>query len=225
MLFAQVPLIFLQKLPKFGPYSETEAMFFFDVDRRINGIERSMLEYSKIWGWDRGKVTRFIKFIKNISECNELSFSIKPTPQKENTDSAKNAHINQFKNNSLQTQSSNESALTKHKTDTLLIERERENMFAQFWEAYPKKKSKPAALKSWMKLKPTPECFSEIMSALDLQKQHNDWIKSGGQFIPYPNNWINNKSWEDKQPTTIVPATSATTHRSRLEEMKEQGLL
>ncbi len=69
--------------------------------------------------------------------------------------------------------------------------------FNEFWQAYPKKTAKQAALKAWKKLKPDSELLKVILNALEQQKQSAQWQKEDGQFIPYPATWLNGRRWED----------------------------
>lgn len=69
--------------------------------------------------------------------------------------------------------------------------------FSDFWQAYPKRRSKGDALKAWRKLNPTKEQVSRILAAINRAKRSSDWAKDGGQFIPYPATWINAQGWED----------------------------
>lgn len=64
--------------------------------------------------------------------------------------------------------------------------------FDVFWECYPNKTAKQAAVKAWAKLKPTESLFGTIMDALKKQKPH---FKAG--FIPHPATWLNGRRWED----------------------------
>lgn len=73
-----------------------------------------------------------------------------------------------------------------------------ENLFEQFWSAYPKKRSKGQAEKAWNKINPSNELYITIMRSLDKAKVSKDWTKDGGQFIPYPATWLNAKGWEDE---------------------------
>lgn len=82
--------------------------------------------------------------------------------------------------------------------------------FDAFWSAYPKKKSKGAALKAWGKLKAKRETLALILAALAWQTKTHDWTKEGGQFIPYPASYLNSQGWLDA-PTTGEPATQAMT--------------
>ena len=64
-------------------------------------------------------------------------------------------------------------------------EKAKESLFAQFWAAYPKRKDKAKAQKAFSKLCPNEQLLAEILAALDWQKQSPDWLKNGGQFVPY----------------------------------------
>ena len=72
-----------------------------------------------------------------------------------------------------------------------------QNGFDDFWRAYPKKKDKAKARKSFEKaLKKTS--LENLIKALEAQKKSHDWQKDGGQFIPYPTTWLNGERWEDE---------------------------
>jgi len=69
--------------------------------------------------------------------------------------------------------------------------------FEQFWEAYPKKKAKGAALIAWKKAKDKPE-IENLIEIIEENKESKEWKKENGQFIPYPATWINEKRWLDE---------------------------
>jgi len=70
--------------------------------------------------------------------------------------------------------------------------------FAEFWSAYPKKRSKGQAERTWIKIHPDEKIRSVIAEALVLAKRSRDWKREGGQFIPYPATWLNARGWEDE---------------------------
>lgn len=72
-----------------------------------------------------------------------------------------------------------------------------ESAFDRFWEAYPKKKSKEDALKAWTKLNPDEHLVEDILQAVLRAKTSAEWLKEGGQFIPYPGTWLRGKRWLD----------------------------
>lgn len=83
--------------------------------------------------------------------------------------------------------------------DTLALRaREGDDGFERFWQVYPKKKSKADAVKAWGKLKPSPDLVTTMLGALAAQCRSHDWLREGGQFIPYPATWLNACRWEDE---------------------------
>ncbi len=72
-----------------------------------------------------------------------------------------------------------------------------DKLFDQFWAVYPKKKGKEQARKAWKKLAPDKDLCRQMSAALKWQKQSQEWLKDGGQFIPYPASWLNGHRWED----------------------------
>jgi len=77
--------------------------------------------------------------------------------------------------------------------------------FLQFWKAYPKKRGRGAAESAWKKAKGKP-ATEEIIEAVTAQAQSWDWRKDGGQFVPNPATWINQRRWEDEAGPTSAPA-------------------
>lgn len=72
--------------------------------------------------------------------------------------------------------------------------------FEVFWQAYPKKVSKPDAIKAWKKIKPDELMQREIIRGLMRWKGSDQWTRDGGQYIPYPATWLNRRGWEDECP-------------------------
>lgn len=70
--------------------------------------------------------------------------------------------------------------------------------FDAFWALYPKKKSKGAAKKAWVQLKPSREIISAIMAKLPMLAASHDWTKEGGQYVPNPATWLRAEGWEDE---------------------------
>lgn len=72
--------------------------------------------------------------------------------------------------------------------------------FDTFWQAYPKKVAKPAALRAFKTIHPDRETLVRMLARLSICKQSEQWTKSGGQFIPNPSTWLNQRRWEDEIP-------------------------
>ena len=73
-----------------------------------------------------------------------------------------------------------------------------EMQFEKFYNAYPRKVKKQNVKKWFEKNKPSNELFSSMMNSLEQFRASNDWQKDGGQFIPYPSTWLNQRRWEDE---------------------------
>jgi hypothetical protein len=69
--------------------------------------------------------------------------------------------------------------------------------FVAFWSAYPNKKAKSAAEKAWTKLKPPDDLQRTILGAINAQRQSASWAKDGGQYVPHPATYLNQRRWED----------------------------
>jgi uncharacterized protein YdaU (DUF1376 family) len=68
--------------------------------------------------------------------------------------------------------------------------------FAEFWAAYPKKIGKGAAEKAFKSARINGH-MPDLLAAIEAQKQSDQWRKDGGQFIPNPATWLNQRRWED----------------------------
>jgi len=73
-----------------------------------------------------------------------------------------------------------------------------EQLFDEFWSAYPKKRSKGQAEKTWVKIDPDESLLVAMLSGLEKAKNSHEWTKEGGQYVPYPSTWLNAKGWEDE---------------------------
>jgi hypothetical protein len=75
--------------------------------------------------------------------------------------------------------------------------------FLAFWQAYPRKTAKGAAAKAWDKARPP---LPDVLKALDWQCTSEQWTKDGGQFIPLPATYLNQRRWEDEPQAPAAPA-------------------
>lgn len=86
----------------------------------------------------------------------------------------------------------------------------------RFWPAYPRKVAKPKALRAWEKLQPDDALVEEMLVALEQQKHSTQWTKDGGEFIPHPSTWLNQRRWEDQ----LEPEVKANEHASRADQRR-----
>ncbi|MGL4649549.1 MAG: YdaU family protein [Caldilineaceae bacterium] len=70
--------------------------------------------------------------------------------------------------------------------------------FDVFWKACPRKTAKAKAAKAFARLKPDEALLAVMLQALAVQSRSEQWTKDGGQFIPHPATWINERRWEDE---------------------------
>lgn len=69
--------------------------------------------------------------------------------------------------------------------------------FAAFWQSYPRRIGKAAALKAWHRIRPNAELAAKILAAVESQKRSQQWLREQGKFIPHPTTWLNQGRWDD----------------------------
>lgn len=101
-----------------------------------------------------------------------------------------------------------------------------EMAFDQFWTAYPKKRSRGDALKAWRALKPSKELTERILRSLQVAKRSSDWVKDGGQFVPYPGTWLRAQGWEDdiRLPSDMPRMSSEDLAKAKAEAERRMNL-
>ena len=108
--------------------------------------------------------------------------------------------------NGKQTASEKEVEEEEEKEVEIEVENEcytREEGFASFWEAYPRKEGRQKALEAFSSVDAPLDI---LLSALAAQKKSKQWQKDDGAFIPMPANWLKDRRWEDA-PASATPAT------------------
>lgn len=83
---------------------------------------------------------------------------------------------------------------------SLCVAEQKENLFNQFWTAYPKKVSKQTAKKAFMKKDNFDNMphIQEVIQKINLLSVTDKWTKDKGQYIPNPATWLNAHGWEDE---------------------------
>ena len=82
--------------------------------------------------------------------------------------------------------------------------------FAEFWLSYPKKVGKGAAEAAWKKLHPPT---SVVIAAIAAQRNCDQWRRDGGQYVPNPATWLNQRRWEDGAEATIPVSADGKPYR------------
>jgi hypothetical protein len=74
-------------------------------------------------------------------------------------------------------------------------------MFNEFWSMYPRKVSKRAAEKAWLKL--TLQEQSDALEALPNHIKYWKLKNTETEYIPHAATWINQGRWEDELDMTV----------------------
>lgn len=76
--------------------------------------------------------------------------------------------------------------------------------FDSFWQIYPKKVAKPAALKAFKSAKINGH-LPDVLQDIAQKTESESWTKNNGAFIPNPSTYLNQRRWEDldNEPTHI----------------------
>lgn len=83
-----------------------------------------------------------------------------------------------------------------------------DDAFSRFWSAYPRKVGKGAAEKAWSKARINGHA-DDVIAAVEQQAASEQWRKDGGQYIPNPATWLNQRRWEDEFHAGGSPADSS----------------
>lgn len=81
------------------------------------------------------------------------------------------------------------------------------NWFDRFWQAYPNKKAKGAAKKSWDKSNFDDDQALKIILAIDAQKKWRKREREDNRFVPewkHPATWLNQQCWLDEIPSAMA---------------------
>jgi len=89
--------------------------------------------------------------------------------------------------------------------------------FDLFWEQYPRKTAKAAALKAWAKLKASAELIDTIMHDIANRKQ-NDHQWRDPAFVPHPATYLNGQRWTDE----VVKAPALTNQKTGVQSNKSE---
>ena len=74
------------------------------------------------------------------------------------------------------------------------------SLFAEFWDAYPRKVGKDKAQESFENIKPDESLLKTMIDAVIAAKETRQWTDDGVRYIPYPATWLNQGRWKDECP-------------------------
>lgn len=107
----------------------------------------------------------------------------------------------------------------KHSASSTLSRNVYDDLFDEFWKAYPKRRNKLEAKKRFKSLKPTRKLLDEMLKAIAQQKNSRQWLKDGGDYIPYPQKWLREGGWQSEVETLQESAFN----RERAKYQESQG--
>jgi ribosomal protein L12E/L44/L45/RPP1/RPP2 len=161
-----------------------------DVNAIINAMQGKVLDGMHLTGWEKRQPLREDGSAERAREWREQKRTQANANERPDTDTDKESDTD-----------------TEGETSPPIVppekgeQRERAttlSLFERFWAAYPKKKSKGQAEKTWAKLKVDEQLLTVMLAAIERAKKSADWQKNGGQYIPYPSTWLNAKGWLDE---------------------------
>lgn len=79
--------------------------------------------------------------------------------------------------------------------------------FERFYLAYPKKKSRGQAFKTFVKLNPDEQLMAAILAGVEKAKKSEQWRDV--RYIPYPSSWLNDQGWLDEVQVEYTDAEQA----------------
>lgn len=84
---------------------------------------------------------------------------------------------------------------TTQKKKKPLLSNKQENLFAQFWEIYPKKDDIIPAKKAWNKIKPDTDLFNQILYGAKMYAKEK--ANTDKQYVKKANNWLKDEAWRN----------------------------
>ena len=93
--------------------------------------------------------------------------------------------------------------------------------FDAFWKFYPRKASKDAARKAWIKLRPDVHVMQMIADNVKERVEKGEWRKDNQSFILHASTYLNQKRWEDE----VVDQQTQTQTRTNPDSMKSISVM
>jgi len=77
--------------------------------------------------------------------------------------------------------------------------------FDTWYAQYPNKKKRGDARKAWYQTADIRPPMADMLAALEWQRRQPQWVKDGGQFIPYPATYLRAEQWADMPVEIAAP--------------------
>jgi hypothetical protein len=175
----------------------------------LDGRRIVRMDEHRAWGWN---VVNYVKYRAIRDEEDRREQNRLSQERWRNKHKPPSEPVSQRKPQSAHTEAEAEADTEKVKTPS---PRKRGSAgvagFDLFWKAYPRKIAKAEAAKAFDKIAPSVELLDQMIDAIEKQRTCEQWVKDGGQFIPYPASWLNKARWLDE----VAPSEPHETPRQR----------
>lgn len=155
------------------------------VQQIIDAMQGRVLESDMLMGWEKRQVSR------------EDGAAERAKAWRDAQKLAKTEKTNATERNRTQTERNQTPDKTREDKNKNTNTVDQPDGFESFWQAYPKKVGKPAALKAFRSAKVNGH-LPELLTDIEAKAQSDAWVKDGGQFIPNPATYLNQRRWEDQ---------------------------
>jgi len=161
---------------------------------------KSLDTWAKRWNWDKSATRRFFNLLKKSGNIDTANDTVTTRISVINYDTycpLRNADETQTKRkrNASETQVTPDNNVNN-------VNNTYSSDFLTFWDAYPNRKGKGAAYKSFQSAKKNGN-LADMLEAIKRQSKSEQWKKNNGQYIPHPSTWLNQKRWEDDVDVVI----------------------
>lgn len=96
--------------------------------------------------------------------------------------------------------------------------------FAQFYQQYPRKRGRLDAEKAWAQAaRREPNLLALCLAALAWQLESPEWLKDGGEFVPYPATYLRAGRFYD-EPTKKMQSASQKAQDVKHRAAEQQAL-
>ena len=135
-----------------------------------------------------------------ISDLKDPTAANRQKRYRENKKQHRNATVtSRLPESDTDTETDNKNPIAHPSDDATLAQKIYSKQFMAFWDLYPRKKSKGDAAKAFKKVHPSD--YHMVRAGLEAAIKSADWLKDGGQYIPYPATWLRARGWEDAEPS------------------------
>jgi len=155
------------------------------VDRIIDAMQGRVLDDDRLMGWEKRQVAR------------EDGAAERAKAWREAKKQAKTPEPNATERNRTQTERDRTPDKIREEKNKNTNTVDQPDGFESFWSAYPKKVGKPAAIKAFRSAKINGH-LPDVLADIEDKAGSEAWTKAGGQFVPNPATYLNQRRWEDQ---------------------------